>query len=150
MPAWHMAWNASTAAMNDSAQPRLAVRVKAQREYFQLGKDFLEHGIKNNPDRPQLYKAMARLYRDKYNDHEHAAEFFGKAADLPGAPSYVQRFAAYELSHCEGRAREAYDRLHGLYAAGDNERLPTLIRRLKDLEIKLDIPLDQRIADPVP
>jgi hypothetical protein len=35
--------------------------------------------------------------------------------------------------------------LQGLYAAGDNERLPTLIRRLKALEIKLDIPLDRRI-----
>jgi len=116
----------------------------------QLGKDFLERGIKNNPDRPQLYEAMARLYRDKYNDHEHAAEFFGKAADRPGAPSYAKRFAAYELSYCEGRAREAYRRLHALYAAGENERLPTLIRRLKDLEIKLEIPLDQRIPDPVP
>lgn len=147
--AWHMAWNASAAAMRDSTQPRLALRTKAQREYFQLGKDFLERGIKNNPDRPQLYEALARLYRDKYNDHEHAAEFFGKAAELPGAPSYVKRFAAYELSYCEGREREAYDRLHALYAAGESERLPTLIRLLKDLEIKLAIPLHQRIPDPV-
>jgi len=36
--------------------------VKAQREYFALGKDFLERGIKNNPDKPQLYEALARLY----------------------------------------------------------------------------------------
>jgi hypothetical protein len=150
MAAWHMAWNASTAAMNDSAQPRLALRIKAQREYFQLGKDFLERGIKNNPDCPQLYEAMARLYRDKYGDHERAAEFFGKAAGLPGAPSYAKRFAAYELSHCQGRERDAYDRLYVLYAAGESERLPTLIRRLQDLEIKLDIPLDQRIPDPGP
>jgi hypothetical protein len=150
MAAWHMAWNASAAAMRDSTQPRLALRIKAQREYFQLGKDFLERGIKNNPDRPQLYEALARLYRDKYNDHEHAAEFFGKAAELPGAPSYAKRFAAYELSHCQGREREAYDRLQALYATGENERLPTLIRRLKDLEIKLDIPLDRRIPDPIP
>lgn len=147
MAAWHMAWNASAAAMNDSAQPRLALRVKAQREYFQLGKDFLERGIRNNPDRPQLYEAMARLYRDKYRDHEHAAEFFGKAAGLPGAPSYAKRFAAYELSHCPGREREAYDRLHALYAAGESERLPTLIQLLKELQIKLAIPPEQRIAD---
>lgn len=147
MAAWHMAWNASAAAMRDSGQPRLALRIKAQREYFQIGKDFLERGIKNNPDRPQLYEALARLYQDKYNDHEHAAEFFGKAASLPGAPSYAKRFAAYELSHCEGRAREAYDRLHALYALGEGERLPTLIRLLKNLEITLNIPLDQRITD---
>src|SRR5437016_10873575 len=41
MAAWHMAWNASAAAMNDTSQSRLALRVKAQREYFALGKDFL-------------------------------------------------------------------------------------------------------------
>ncbi len=91
----------------------------------------------NNPDRPQLYEALARLYRDKYNDHEHAAEFFDKAAGLPGAPSYAKRFAAYELSYCEGREKEAYGRLHALYALGESERLPTLIRLLKELEIKL-------------
>ncbi len=148
--AWHMAWNASAAALRDPTQPRLALRIKAQREYFQLGKDFLERGIRHNPDRPQLYEALARLYRDKYNDHEHAAEFFAKAASLPGAPGYAKRFAAYELSYCEGREKEAYDRLHGLYALGESERLPTLIRLLKHLEIKLAIPPDQRIPDSIP
>ena len=150
MAAWHMAWNASVAALNDPKQPRLALRVKAQREYFQLGKDFLVRGIQNNPERPQLYEALARFYRDKYIDHEHAAEFFAKAAALPGAPSYDKRFAAYELSHCEGREREAYEELRRLYDLGENERLPTLLRRLQDLERKLDIPLDQRIPDRVP
>jgi hypothetical protein len=150
MAAWHMAWNASAAAINDPSQPRLALRVKAQREYFALGQDFLERGIKNNPDRPQLYEALARLYRDKYLDHEHAAEFFGKAAQLPGAPSYVKRFAAYELSYCEGREKEAYERLRYLYDLGERERLPTLLRRLKEMEIKLDIPPAQRIPDPLP
>src|SRR5207249_6059623 len=84
MAAWHMAWNASVAAMNDKSQPRLALRVKAQREYFALGKDFVERGIKNNPDRPQLYEALARLYKEKYKDHERASEFFAKSAALPG------------------------------------------------------------------
>ena len=147
MAAWHMAWNASTAALNDRTQPRLALRIKAQREYFALGRDFLERGIKNNPDRPQLYEALARLYRDKYEDHEHAAEFFAKAASLPGAASYVKRFAAYELAQTPGREREAYDGLRALHALGEKERVPTLLRRLKELEIKLDIPLDQRISD---
>src|SRR2546429_9949579 len=40
--AWHMAWNASVAAMIDQTQPCLALRVKANREYFALGMDFLE------------------------------------------------------------------------------------------------------------
>jgi tetratricopeptide (TPR) repeat protein len=145
--AWHMAWNASLAALNDQKQPRLALRVKAQREYFALGKDFLERGIKNNPDRPELYEALARLYKEKYKDHEHASEYYAKAAALPGAAPWDRRFSAYELSYCEGREREAYERLRGLYDAGPQERLPTLIKRLKFLEDKLEIPQDQRIPD---
>jgi hypothetical protein len=143
--AWHMAWNASVAAMNDRTQPRLALRVKAQREYFALGKDFLERGIKNNPDRPDLYAALARLYKEKYKDHEHASEYYAKAAAVPGAAQWDRRFSAYEFSYCEGREREAYERLLSLYNEGEKERLPTLIKRLKFLEEKLGIPQEQRI-----
>ncbi len=145
--AWHMAWNASAAALNDPLQPRHALRVKAQREYFDLGRDFLERGIQNNPDNPKLYEALARLYREKYKDHARASEFYAKAAEKPGAPSYVHRFAAYELSYCEGREREAYDWLLRLYQSGEHERLPTLISRLKFLEEKLNIAPPERIPD---
>ena len=150
MAAWHMAWNASAAAINNESQPRMALRVKAQREYFSLGKDFLERGIKNNPDKPELYEALARLYHDKLDDHAHASEFYAKAATLPGTHSYDRRFSAYELSYCEGREREAYERLRALYDEGERERLPTLIKRLKFLEEKLAIPADQRIPDITP
>jgi hypothetical protein len=149
MAAWHMAWNAGTAALNDPTQPRRALRIKAQREYFDLARDFLERGITNNPDRPELYEALARLYRDKYQDHARAAEYFTQAATKPGAPGYLPRFAAYELSQCDGREREAYDRLLALHRAGERERVPTLIRRLKFLEEKLNLPPEQRIPDVV-
>ncbi len=87
------------------------MRFYAQGEYFSLGKDYLERGIKNNPDRPQLYETLARLYKDKLTDHLHASEFYAQAAALPGSPSYNKRFSAYELSFVEGREREAYERL---------------------------------------
>ena len=64
--------------------------------------------------------------------------------------SYVKRFAAYELSYCEGREREAYERLRQLYNMSKNERLPTLIKRLKFLEEKLGVPPEERIPDPDP
>jgi hypothetical protein len=147
MAGWHMAWNASVAAMRDANQPRQALRVKAQREFFALGKDFYERGIANNPDSAQLYESLARLYKEKYNDHLRASEFYAKAAAQPGALGYNKRFAAYELSYCEGREREAYQRLHQLYDMGPNERLPTLVSRIKFLEEKLGIPPEQRIAE---
>ena len=147
MAAWHMAWNASAAAINDPKQPRQALRMKAQREYFAIGKDFLERGIKNNPDNPKLYESLARLYREKYNDHARASEFFRKAADCPGAPIYDKRFSAYELSYCEGWEPQAYIQLRRLYDEGEKERLPTLIKRLKYLETKLNVPKEQRIPE---
>jgi uncharacterized protein HemY len=150
MAAWHMGWNASTAAYNNPNQPRLALRIKAQRDYFALAKDFLEDGIRNNPEKPQLYESLARLYREKYKNHERASEFFAKAAECPGAPSYDRRFSAYELSYCEGREKEAYQRLRQLYDESEKERLPTLIARIKFLEDKLEIPADRRIPDAEP
>jgi hypothetical protein len=147
MAGWHMAWNASVAAMRDATQPHQALRVKMQREYFALGRDFFERGIANNPDSAQLYESLARLYKDKYNDHLHASEYYAKAAAQPGALGYNKRFAAYELSYCEGREREAYQRLHQLYDIGPDERLPTLISRIKFLEEKLGIPPEQRIPE---
>jgi hypothetical protein len=150
MAAWHMAWNASVAALHDPNQPDPALRRKAQQEYFELGKDFLERGIKNNPDRPQLYESLARLYKDKLENHLAASRLYAKAATLPGAPEYDERFAAYELSFAPGQERAAYDKLLALYRRGPQERLPTLLRRLKILEKNLDIPLDQRIPDAEP
>lgn len=147
MAAWHMGWNASAAALRDEAQPRLALRIKRQREYFALAQDFLERGIANNPDKPQLYDALGRLYRDKLNDHCRASQQFALAAQQPGAPSYDKRFAAYELSYCEGREREAYQELRRLYDAGERERLPTLIKRLKAMEETISIPANERIQN---
>jgi hypothetical protein len=147
MAAWHMAWNASAAALNDPSQPRQALRVKAQRDYLAIGKDFLERGINNNPRDPRLYESLARLYRDKYNDHAHASEFFRKAADCPGAPTYDRRFSAYELSYCQGWEAQAYIQLRRLYDESEREHLPTLLNRLKYLEAKLNIPTNRRIPD---
>jgi hypothetical protein len=148
MAAWHMAWNASVAALHDPAQPDDLLRRKAQREYVALGKDFLERGIKNNPDRPKLYESLARLYKEKLNNHAAAARCYAKAAALPGAPEYDKRFAAYELSSAPGEERAAYQALRSLYDRGEHERLPTLLTRLKFLEQELNIPLDQCIPEP--
>ena len=148
MAAWHMAWNASVAALQDPAQPNETLRRKAQKEYFALGKDFLERGIKNNPDRSDLYESLARLYKEKLNDHGAAARCYAHAAALPGAPDYDKRFAAYELSIAPGHEREAYGALRQLYDRGEPERLPTLLKRLAYLEQTLNIPLNQRIGPP--
>lgn len=148
MAAWHMAWNASVAAMDNPKQPREALRIKAQREYFDLGRDFLERGIANNPDRYQLYERLGLLYRDKYKNHLRAAEQYALAAKFPEAPEYMKRFAAYSLSEVPGREREAYEQLRKIYLLGEKERLPTLLKRLEVLQEKLNIPIGERVYHP--
>lgn len=145
---WHMAWNASVAAMQDKSQPREALRIKAQREYFQLGRNFLERGIANNPDKYVLYERLGLLLREKFHDHCGASEAYGKASQFPDAPEYLKRFTIYEMSYCPGREREAYEQLLKLYNEGEQERMPTLLNRLRVLQEKLNIPPDQRVSLP--
>jgi len=145
MAAWHMAWNASVSAMQDTKQPSEALRIRAQRQYFQLGKDFLERGIRNNPDRYQLSLQLGVLLRDKFEDHAGAAAAFLRAAEFPDAPPYCRRFAGYEMAKCPGREREAYEFLKALYLQGEKQRLPTLINLLREMEKKLDLPASERL-----
>ncbi len=145
---WHMAWNASVAAREDPKQPREALRIKAQREYFQLGRDFYERGIANNPDKYVLHDRLALLLRDKLDDHCGAAKEYDLAAQFKDAPEYEKRFAAYELSYCEGHERDAYERLLALYKIGEHEWLPTLLKRLDYLQQKLNVPPEQRVYIP--
>lgn len=143
--AWHMGWNASVAALQDETQPREALRIRAQREYFRLAEDYLLRGIGNNPDRAMLFDRLGLLYSTKMEDHCRAAWAYGEAAKRQDAMGYVHRFAAYELAKCPGHEREAYELLRALYLQGEDERLPTLLRLLKESQIKLNIPEGERI-----
>jgi len=147
---WHMAYNASIAVYEDKSQPREALRAKAQRDYWLLGEDYLLRGIANNPDVPNLYISLGNLYRYKFQDHCRAAEAYGQAANIPGAPVYAHRFAVYELAECPGHDREAYEKLLALYKKGEAERLPTLLKWLGILQEKLNVPAAQKIYIPPP
>ena len=145
MSAWHMAYNASVAAMEDRKEPKLVIRKKHQHEYFLLGKDYLEQGIVNNPSSYLLYQNLGNIYRDKLDDHWNAFRCYDKAKDMPGAPTYEKRFAAYELSKCPGQEFQAWVRLRTLYDLGPQERLPTLEKDLRSMEEKLHLPAEQRV-----
>ena len=145
MSSWHMAYNASVAALDDRKEPKLAIRLKNQHQYFLIGMDFLKRGIANNPDSYVLHQSLGNIYRDKLSDYCDASQEFAKAAAFPNAPTYEKRFAAYALSQCPGHEREAWDHLRKLYDVGPQERLPTLEKDLKAMEQALNLPEDQRI-----
>jgi hypothetical protein len=134
--------------MQDEKQPSEALRIRAQRQYFELGRDLLERGIRNNPDKYQLYLQLGVLLRDKFEDHCGSAEAFLRASEFADAPPYCRRFAGYEMAKCAGRERESYELLKKLYLEGDKQRLPTLINVLREMEKKLDIPASERVENP--
>ena len=146
--AWQMAWNAAANARDNPHEPRQSLRIRAERQYVDIGRDFLERGIRNNPDRFPLYDHYGYLLKEKYKDHAGAAAAYAQGAALPGAFPYLKRFAAYELSYCEGREREAYEKLLALYRMGRGEQLPTLMLRLRAMEEKLAVPPEQRVYIP--
>lgn len=146
LSSWHMAWNAAIAARNNPKEPSEFLRMRAEREYHRLGLEFLQQGIANNPDSYMLYERLGILLRDKFADSCAAAEAFTKAASFPDARPYVKRLAAYELAACPGREREAYDRLRQIYALGEEEHVPRVITLINELEEKLGIPADERLA----
>ena len=148
MSAWHMYANASIAAYEDRKQPREALRLKAQRDYWKLGEDYLLRGIANNPDNATLFINLGTLYKDRFRDHCKAAEVYARGAAVPDAPVYVHRFAVYELARCPGHEQEAYEKMLALYHKGEDERLPTLLRLLGELQEKLNVPAAQKIDIP--
>lgn len=150
MAAWHMAWNASIAALDDKSVQSEALRQHNANQYIELGRRILDDGVRNNPESALLHERLGVLLRDKLGDHCAAAEAFSKAAELPGSMPYVQRFAGYEMAKCPGREREAYGLLKSLYDEGPSQRLPTLVQTLRQLEDQLDIPPSQRIPEDTP
>jgi len=147
MSAWHMAWNAAIAAMEDKSQPSEALRRLKQRQYFDIGKKFYEDGLLNNPDSAYLWERYGDLLSQKYEDHAAAFKAYKTAASKPGARPQMKREAAYELAKIPGRERDAYNEMKAIYDLGDKERLPSVIASLKRLEEKLGIPADQRIKE---
>jgi tetratricopeptide (TPR) repeat protein len=148
--AWHLAWNAAKAARYDESIPLESRRIARERYYWEAGEDFLERGIRNNPNRYELYEDMAFLQERKFNNYCKAAQYYAKAAEFDEAPGYIPRFVGYMLAKCPGKEREAYQQLKTLYELGEDQRLPSLIRDLKLMEDALDIPQNQRIPEPMP
>jgi len=166
LASWHLAWNASYAAFTDPAEPRLAIRLRNQRLWIQAGRELLERGIANNPDRFELYEKLGWMLKQKAQDTCGAAD--AALAAVKRCQSwqrdYLQRLAGYWLEECAreknpARLREAYDYWRDLwrreYAARAREHWDTIdrniSRRITKLEDDLSVPEAERLfAKPTP
>ena len=139
---WHQAYNAGSYYLNDSKLPPLRRR-EAWRSSIVRGREFLERGIRNNPDDWSLHANLGTLladsnkfpaFRNQKEAFTAAAEAFRKAAETGKALGYVSRFHLYALARVAGKEKEALALAHSLYAEGPRNRTPTLLVLLLVLE----------------
>jgi hypothetical protein len=147
---WQLAYNAASYYLNDSKLPPLRRR-EAWRSYILRGRALLERGIRNNPDDWSLLANLGFLLADPnkfpaLRDHNAsftaAAEAYQKSAATGKAPAYVRRAWFYALARVEGREAEALALARSLYAAGPQNRTPTLLMLLLVLEAHENPSLD--------
>ena len=131
---WHQAYNAASYYLyGESDLPPLR-RKLAWRESILRGRDFLERGIRNNPDDPTMYQTLGALYSDTnkikaFGDadksYEKAYESFKRAVDTGQAREFSRRAMIYALARVPGREREALDLMEKL--SPNEKRLPSII-----------------------
>ncbi len=149
--AWHMAYNAASYYLNDETL-NPAVRGKLFHEHIRRGHDILQEGLRVLPEDPRLWNSLAELYERRTYEPARAAECYLKVAEFTGNARFL-RFAGYQFAQSADRAfwQRGYDLLRAAY--DKNQRPPTLINTLKDLEKKLEVPAERRIPEsyvPVP
>ncbi len=149
MAHFHMAYDAShSMRLNVRQQPVAALRRVAELEYVQIGEDFLKAGLVFNPESATLWQRLGELYSRRRDDPARASAAYAEAARKPGALGFLRRMAAYELAKVPGKDREAYEQLRSLYLEGEPQRLPNLVRLLRQLEEKLAVPEAARVYNP--
>jgi len=144
--AWHLHTNASADYNNDKSRP-LAVRIRKRDEYVEKGIRYLREAAAELPDEAEVWEALGTALREKQRDYCGAADAYYECLKTGNAMGYIRRFYPYFLAKCEGREREAYGILRMLYREGDQQRTPTLIVTIKELEETLGVPFYERIPD---
>lgn len=146
---WHIGINATANMELDTRLPAFE-RERRFKEYAFQAIDLAERGIAQLPESVAIRLQLAEVYREKLKDDCATARVYGEIIGLPGAPGYARRFYGYFMARCPGREEEAYDYLTALYREGERQHLPTLIKEIKNLEVKLGIPSPRRIRDADP
>lgn len=146
---WHRGINAVAWVETRAQLPDFERRL-LHKEYtldaIELGKKGLEH----NPDSVDIRLQMAQVYKVKMKDMCGAAQMYKEIKGLEGAPMYADRFYGYYLAECPGNEREAYEHLLKLYWEGKRNHLPTLIKKIVQLQETLDIPSPMWIPEDDP
>ena len=147
---WHLAYNAAGYYLHDSDLPPLRRR-ELWRSYILQGHAFLERAIRNNPDDWKLLSSLGFLLTDSnkipaFHDtnacYAAAAEAYLKSAATGRTSGFEARARLYSLARVKGKEAESLALARSLYAAGPQNRTPTLVMLLLVLEAHENPSLD--------
>jgi hypothetical protein len=153
--AWHCHSNAWAWYLHDDPNHSETTRRLLAREWVDRGKEMLRQGIEWNPDDPWIYRDLANVYRERDRDLCQAAEYYRRASLTPDAPDFLHRIYGYLLAQCGEHDEQAMKVLRGIYDEGwevlRRQRVliwkPSLIVEMRNLEERLNVPMEQRIPE---
>ena len=108
---------------------------------YDKSNDILKKGFYNNPDVWELPFYIGFNYFFRLDDYKHAAYYMGRAAELPGRPSFIPLLAT-RLYAESGDPRFALELIDRIYESASDERVRAELRARMDeliVEINLDV-----------
>ena len=114
---WHQSYNAASYYLYQSNLPAMR-RKLAWKESILTGRNFLERGIRNNPNDPILRQSLGYLLADPnkilaFGDtgkaFEESYEAYWSAVQTGKARGFAKRAALYSLARVPGREEEALE-----------------------------------------
>ena len=129
---WHLATNASSDMYNKKGLSFLE-REKGFREYIQRGKDFLDRGIRTNPDNWKIHLLKGKLEANSYRlpDYKASVKTFDHILSMKGIPESdrldVEQERLNSLIKIPSMHQEAYDAALKLYQAGEKQHFPLVL-----------------------
>ena len=150
--AWHLHTNASTYyTENEELSP---IRQRSMRRlYINKGSDFLEEGVRQNPDDWKLHLALAELWSNPYREPDipRAIKHYENVLKSEHIPDYArptrERFYFYILTRSPEHSQQAYKLGKELYYKSKAHHRPNFSCCLFALQNKLQITADERIND---
>lgn len=139
---WHQAYNASSYYLNDSDLPVLRRR-QAWKGSILAGREFLERGVRNNPDDWRLWANLGFLltdpnkfpaFTDRDEAFRQAALAYENADDASQSISYVRRARMYALARVKGEEMAALALARELFKQSRQNQTPSLLCLLFVLE----------------
>ncbi len=126
---WHMAYNASSYyRYDDKERSRLSAEAEGRR-WVELGRDFYQRGIRNNPDDWQLAVRLGNLYSDwfRYPDDAKAVEAYRHALETGRADPRIYRLLLAARARTGEAPATLLPDLEMMLAEDRTSRVPTML-----------------------